>query len=356
MSEISPLFVLDAEEMIKNHKYSEAIELCLKGLDAYPDYAMGYKLLIRAYSENDEFDKALDYTHQSQKSFPGDTFFKKIEQNINSKLQSDSTDKEETNDTQKSELAEEENNSENTEESPRGDNINENITQEANEDDVTEQELEKVEATPENEDDIEDRSVDAGGSLEAKNEEVKIEEEKVLENNEKDNEEGAEDNDYIETNIGDSDLEDTLKDEDATTINYEYTEPQSLNSNNPALIPGFKMNALEASNIDARVKIIQLSKFQKEQIRKEPVITDKYAKIANDLKSSKPDFNNINENKNIHLDKSEKSVISDTLAFIYYQQGALEQALDAYRKLYNQNPDAKYQEKIEEIEEKLNYK
>ncbi len=352
MSEISPLFVLDAEEMIKNHKYSEAIELCLKGLDAYPDYAMGYKLLIRAYSENDEFDKALDYTHQAQKSFPGDTFFKKIEQNINIKLQSDSSDKEEANDTQKSELAEEETNSENTDESPRGDNI----TREANEDDSMEQELEKVEATPENKEDNEDTPEDAGGSDEAKNEEMKIEEEIVLENNEKDNDEEAEDNDNIDTNIGDSDLEDTLKDEDATTINYEYTEPQSLNSNNPALIPGFNMNALEASNIDARLKIIQLSKFQKEQIRKEPVITDKYAKIANDLKTSKPDFNNINENKNIHLDKSEKSVISDTLAFIYYQQGALEQALDAYRKLYNQNPDAKYQEIIEEIEEKLNYK
>lgn len=47
--EITALFAIDAEELLDQGKIEEAIELCLKGLEAFPDYPSGKIVLARAY-------------------------------------------------------------------------------------------------------------------------------------------------------------------------------------------------------------------------------------------------------------------------------------------------------------------
>lgn len=52
----------------------------------------------------------------------------------------------------------------------------------------------------------------------------------------------------------------------------------------------------------------------------------------------------------------EEEIISDTLAAVYFAQGAYQEALEMYEKLLTKHPDNQdfYSEKIEEIKKKLN--
>ncbi len=58
MDEISLLFALEAEELIKENKLDEAIELCGAGLRIYPDYAAAVTILAHAYSLRGDAEKA----------------------------------------------------------------------------------------------------------------------------------------------------------------------------------------------------------------------------------------------------------------------------------------------------------
>jgi len=57
MSEISPLFVLEAEQLLLTGHIDEAIELCKEGLSIYPDYTTAKVFLEKAYSLKDQLDK-----------------------------------------------------------------------------------------------------------------------------------------------------------------------------------------------------------------------------------------------------------------------------------------------------------
>ena len=54
--------------------------------------------------------------------------------------------------------------------------------------------------------------------------------------------------------------------------------------------------------------------------------------------------------------ESEEEFISDTLAAVYFAQGAFREALEMYEKLMSKSPEkeAFYSEKIEEVKQKLN--
>lgn len=56
--DISPLFAVDAEELLEQGNVQEAIELCLKGLEVYPGYPAGEALLARAYKILGDSNKA----------------------------------------------------------------------------------------------------------------------------------------------------------------------------------------------------------------------------------------------------------------------------------------------------------
>lgn len=56
--EISPLFAVDAEELLDSGKIEEAIDLCLEGLKVYPGYPAGEAVLARCYKISGNNDKA----------------------------------------------------------------------------------------------------------------------------------------------------------------------------------------------------------------------------------------------------------------------------------------------------------
>jgi predicted Zn-dependent protease len=60
MDDISPLFALEAEQLMLDGKTDEAIELCNAGLLDYPDYPAAYAVLAQAYLEFEDYEAAKD--------------------------------------------------------------------------------------------------------------------------------------------------------------------------------------------------------------------------------------------------------------------------------------------------------
>ena len=58
MEEISLLFAVEAEQYLLSGMIDDAIELCVKGIKAYPGYAAGYSILAMAYKQKGEIGKA----------------------------------------------------------------------------------------------------------------------------------------------------------------------------------------------------------------------------------------------------------------------------------------------------------
>lgn len=56
--EISPLFAVDAEELLEQGKVQEAIDLCLNGLEVYPGYPAGEATLAKCYKLSGNSEKA----------------------------------------------------------------------------------------------------------------------------------------------------------------------------------------------------------------------------------------------------------------------------------------------------------
>jgi tetratricopeptide (TPR) repeat protein len=291
MSEISSLFALEAEELFSKNEFLKAVELSKKGIDNFPDYALGYRILIKSLIAMSDYENAMQATDEAIAVFPNDRFFYNFKDRINSLIQS------------------------------HQENENETLN---------------------NQDEINDEdSIDSKGLEKEENE--YIQNEMIDDNlpNKKSSNAKSVNNDIFDLTI--------------EKINYEYTSPENLNSNNFYLIPGFSVNTLEATNFDAKLKITKHSQLQKSKISDKVILSDKFSQIANNLKSISFDEKE-DENKPVSTKKSALSnnTISDTLASIYYKQGALKQALDAYKKLFKSNPEEKYERLISEIETKIN--
>lgn len=56
--DITPLFAVDAEELLDLGKVQEAIDLCLKGLEVYPGYPAGEAVLAKCYKFSGDTEKA----------------------------------------------------------------------------------------------------------------------------------------------------------------------------------------------------------------------------------------------------------------------------------------------------------
>jgi hypothetical protein len=70
MDDISPLFALEAEQLMLDGKTDEAIELCNAGLLDYPDYPAAYAVLAQAYLEFEDYEAAKDSIKSGLKFFP----------------------------------------------------------------------------------------------------------------------------------------------------------------------------------------------------------------------------------------------------------------------------------------------
>jgi tetratricopeptide (TPR) repeat protein len=58
ISDIGPLFILDVEDLIGQKLYDDALELCLEGLKAYPEYGTAHLLLAQIHELKGDSDTA----------------------------------------------------------------------------------------------------------------------------------------------------------------------------------------------------------------------------------------------------------------------------------------------------------
>mgnify|MGYP005821664079 CR=1 FL=1 len=79
MKEISnPVFLIEAESALENQNFARAIELCKRGIEFFPDYYLGYVLLIEAYEGIKNFDEADKIFNSATNKFANNLFFREI--------------------------------------------------------------------------------------------------------------------------------------------------------------------------------------------------------------------------------------------------------------------------------------
>lgn len=70
MNEISPYFAVEAKYLLSNNQFDEAIELCRKGLDAFPDYVSGYRLYIEILVKSGRYKESQTLYFGTLERFP----------------------------------------------------------------------------------------------------------------------------------------------------------------------------------------------------------------------------------------------------------------------------------------------
>ncbi|MCX6155897.1 MAG: hypothetical protein NT007_17255 [Candidatus Kapabacteria bacterium] len=88
MQEITPLFAIDAEEMLESGFIEEAIELCIDGLSVYPEYSSAYYILALAYKKNGDFENYKQTVTKSSSLFPSSRAISALINNIENEFQS----------------------------------------------------------------------------------------------------------------------------------------------------------------------------------------------------------------------------------------------------------------------------
>jgi tetratricopeptide (TPR) repeat protein len=79
LKEISnPVFLIEAESALENQNYTRAIELCERGIEYFPDYYLGYVLLIEAYEGIRNFEEADKIFHLATNKFANNILFRQI--------------------------------------------------------------------------------------------------------------------------------------------------------------------------------------------------------------------------------------------------------------------------------------
>jgi tetratricopeptide (TPR) repeat protein len=390
MLEISPLFAVEAEQLLMAGLIDEAYELCSAGLEEYPHYPSGYQILAKCLIEKNDIEKALNVTKNALTIFPSN---KQIKQ-----LYNDLKEAEEVID--KKELIEK---------SFNPDYSNSDISSNIITDDVKIEEIPEIlsENIIEQEEDKELLEIVEFAESEI-DEDIKIVEYEELSSEYKDIVEIAENNSENFLNENNTDIDslenNELEDYEAEEeiIHYEDNEFKSqgaflklilheeinqadfnhLKANNLELIPGLEYSPLKlmVSKVDKKVYIHELPEFpdfpvfekikQKEKSKNlfsmskndlpdEFIKNDPFAQLAQKLDNVKnPGKSNIKNDIEISDTNENEVVVSATLAKIYESQGAIEKAIEVYVALSDKEPEKTdfYLMKIEELQQKLEIK
>lgn len=82
MSDITPLFALDAEELMLAGNLDDAIDLCKRGLEVYPDYAMGHYIIANSRFLAGEVDDAKGIVASALEIFPENITLLKLKETL----------------------------------------------------------------------------------------------------------------------------------------------------------------------------------------------------------------------------------------------------------------------------------
>jgi tetratricopeptide (TPR) repeat protein len=78
--EISYSFALEAEEMLNEGREEDAVELCKKGIEHYPDYSLAYLILSKALIKTGQKDEAWLTLLEASEKFPlNQTFLRQLD-------------------------------------------------------------------------------------------------------------------------------------------------------------------------------------------------------------------------------------------------------------------------------------
>jgi tetratricopeptide (TPR) repeat protein len=375
MADISPLFAVEAEQLLMAGQIEEAIELCRKGLEDYPDYPAALSVLSRAYITSGNAGEAGKIFSRAKKMFSGNKAVLREPEPVETAPESTPETHEPAAEKPEDKNPAAEEPTEEPEVSEENEELSESYYEESvaidepvpEEDygDLMEQYIEKDTVldeayhTDEAEDDADDLDIYSGPGGESAEEPGEAEAE------EPSSEEETETRDVGESS------EKTGRDF-LSSINIEKGgEEKELKATNLDLIPG--LNFLSSENLRRRRP---KSHYRPLPDAPEPGIESKRppSRYSSPFDISSGGDKELDalagriENARIERveedpaddypeqeDDSMPSVVTETYAGILESQGATEKAIEAYEKLAEMNPEKSdhYQGKINRLEETL---
>ncbi len=340
MEGISPFFVLEAENKIDAELFDEAILLCKNGLSEFPDYYSGWIVLIKALIKNQQFDEAKEKIEFAINKFPNIETFQNLLNDLEDKIQLSETNSIETDSAYQNEEI--------------GENKSDDFlvyNEKENVDIISDQQEESIEI-------IRDRNWEEGTSetniQNRENEYINLESQKEIEN----------------INLAKGFLKHFFEPD---SINFE--DNGELSRELYDLIPSIPDESLLERRSFRELNIIDLSSGinlakdsdSKKQLKDEIVvenlpehIEDEFTRIAKKLENAKiPQIIDKEEEttktENYKSKEKPKTIVSETMANIYEQQGAYEEAEKAYKELLENNPQRKqyFLDKLQKLYKKM---
>lgn len=363
--EISPLFAVDAEELLENGQVQEAIDLCLAGLEVYPGYPTGEAVLARAYKMTGDADKANEILEEAISKNP---FNKALETLKKFDLEIESIEKVERV-------------SRFSNFSTKSIEVRENIV-----------EIEKSDDGDENFETLEDFKFD--DEIDILSDIEDFENGSNNDNEELDLDSFMDSEDDLEKELNESEIEvfeDEIEDDFnldlieesfnleekyLTNINEDYSDLEDFDlvekfENEEAVLIDYEDISL-ISGLNKQGKIIDIKPFKKEEILNvnfdynfsqfpkghQITIDGKISSLsveslANSLIKKNASRNRIENIESNISDFNVGEIVTETMGEIYFEQGAYNEAIKVFEKLKTQKPEKVklYIRKIEEIEE-----
>lgn len=343
--EISPLFAVDAEELLEKGQVQEAIDLCLAGLEVYPGYPTGEAVLARAYKMTGDTDKANEILEDAISKNP---FNKALETLKKFDLEIQSVEKIERT-------------SRFSKYSTKSIEIKENFV-----------ELEKFDDEDDNLETLQDFKFDDEIDSYSESDVFEIESHTDDEELEFDTLKDFEDD--LENVLDDNEIEILEEDLDIIDLGEEFEnegiEKEGFESEESVLIDYEDIGLI--SGLNKQGKILEIKPFKKEEIlnikfdynfkqfpeRHQIKVDDKIASLsleslANNLVEGNASRNRIESVESNISDFNVGEIVTETMGEIYFEQGAYNEAIKVFEKLKTQKPEKVklYIKKIEEIEE-----
>ncbi|HOV92093.1 MAG TPA: tetratricopeptide repeat protein [Candidatus Kapabacteria bacterium] len=76
--DLTPIILVDAEKSLETGNFDKAIELCKRSIEYFPDYYLGYVILIESYESIGDYEEANKIFQTASIKFANNLFFRQI--------------------------------------------------------------------------------------------------------------------------------------------------------------------------------------------------------------------------------------------------------------------------------------
>lgn len=378
MNEISTLFAVEAEQLLMAGLIDDAYEMCIAGLEAFPNYPSGYFVIAKCLIEKKDYNQASKIADDAIALFPANRQIRQLIKDIKESIEAlDKVEIIEESIEEEiiiSDIADEDIIDEATDEIIDGivdDIADSSIIEELENDEISDYQVNQFE-TPEIELLVEsniETEIDLINEISNEEELIEFHDNSILEINDEITESIENENPY-------SNKESFMKlilNDDENNSNENF-----LKANNLDLIPGLESSPLKLMQFNQEPKIFikdipdfpPFTKFDK-NIRKPKQNINTFSFNSNDIpndflendpfnllakkldKVKTPKIDSLKaKDFNISEEENPLEIMSITLAKIYEQQGAYQSAIDVYQKLMlkDQGNAESFRQEIEKLE------